>query len=260
MKVVGYIRVSTGVQAEEGLGLEIQERAIRKWARGQGHRIVELQRDEGVSGSNGLDTRVGLVEAIAALRGGRAGGLVVYRLDRLARDLVLQEHLLAEVWRMGAEVFTTSAAETSYLSDDPDDPSRKLIRQVLGAVAEYERSMISLRLRSGRKRKAEKGGYAHGRPPYGFRARGGELVPDAYEQEVIDRIAELKRGGIGSLRAIASALTAEGYRPRGGGAWHPQTLSGIISRLTPADLRRGGPPLRNVEQKEALRLARHESP
>ena len=60
----------------------------------------------------------------------------VYRLDRLARDLIVQETVLAEVKRLGGEVFSTSAAEAGYLSDDPDDPSRKLIRQVLGAVAE----------------------------------------------------------------------------------------------------------------------------
>jgi DNA invertase Pin-like site-specific DNA recombinase len=71
------------------------------------------------------------------------GGVVVYRLDRLARDLIVQETLLAEVWRMGREVFSTSAAEQGYLADDPHAPSRKLIRQVLGAVNEYERSMIS---------------------------------------------------------------------------------------------------------------------
>ncbi len=58
---------------------------------------------------------------------GTVGGIAVYRLDRLARDLVLQEQLLAEVRRMGGQLFTTSAAEAGYLADDPDDPSRRLI-------------------------------------------------------------------------------------------------------------------------------------
>ena len=59
---------------------------------------------------------------------------------------------------------STSTAEAGYLGDDPDDPSRTLIRQVLGAVSQYERSMIALRLRSGRRRKAQHGGYAFGAP------------------------------------------------------------------------------------------------
>lgn len=68
-------------------------------------------------------------------------GIFVYRLARLARDLVLQEQLLAEVSRAGGQVFSTSGAEQHYLVDDSDAPSRRLIRQILGAVSEYERSM-----------------------------------------------------------------------------------------------------------------------
>jgi len=94
MKIAAYLRVSTDRQAEEGLGLEVQEHAIRAWARSQGDRIVMWCRDEGVSGSNGLDTRDGLADALDACKTGHVAGLVVYRLDRLARDLVRQEQLL----------------------------------------------------------------------------------------------------------------------------------------------------------------------
>src|SRR5205807_10485953 len=128
------------------------------------------------------------LDALGAIQERSAKGLVVYRLDRLARDLIVQEQLLAEVRRMGGEVFSTSAAEAGYLVDDPDDPSRKLIRQVLGAVSEYERAMISLRLRTGRHRKAERGGFAYGSPPFGWRAEDKELVPVREEQDVLVRI------------------------------------------------------------------------
>ena len=124
--------------------------AIKRWAVKHQYKIIETYADEGVSGAKDLDERLGLADALAAVKSGGAGGLVVYRLDRLARDLVLQEQLLAEVNRAGGQVFSTSDAEQHYLVDDPDDPARRLIRQVLGAVSEYERSMISLRLRSGR--------------------------------------------------------------------------------------------------------------
>ena len=87
-----------------------------------------------MSGSNGIDQRRALGDALELISDGKAAGLVVYRLDRLARDLIIQETLLAEVRRLGGEVFSTSVAEAGYLNDDPDDPSRKLIRQVLGAV------------------------------------------------------------------------------------------------------------------------------
>jgi DNA invertase Pin-like site-specific DNA recombinase len=158
------------------------------------------------------------------------GGIVVYRLDRLARDLIIQEQLLAEVRRMGGEVFSTSAAEAGYLTDDPDDPSRKLIRQVLGAVSEYERSMISLRLRTGRRRKAEKGGFAYGSPHYGYRAEGKQLVADEDEQAALARIREL-RGDGRSLREIAGVLEAEGFRPKRSQRWHPESLRRIVARI-----------------------------
>jgi hypothetical protein len=65
-------------------------------------------------------------------------------------DLIVQEQILAAIRRLGGEPFTCSAAEAGYVTDDPDEPSRKLIRQVLGAGSEYERSMVSLRLLAGR--------------------------------------------------------------------------------------------------------------
>ena len=229
MNVVAYLRVSTDRQAEEGLGLEIQEHAIRAWARGNRHKVVLWTRDEGVSGTNGLDQRQGLADALDALRSHQTGALVVYRLDRLARDLVLQEQLLADVRRMRADVFSTSAAEAGYLTDDPDDPSRKLIRQVLGAVNEYERAMISLRLRSGRRRKAENGGYAYGAPPYGQRVHAGVLVPDDHEQVTLARMRDLRAEG-GSYRKIAATLTKEGHQRKRGDVWHPMTIRQILAR------------------------------
>ena len=229
MRVVAYLRVSTDRQAEEGLGLDVQRQGIRAWAKAHGHRIVAWHADEGGSGSNGLDGRAALAEVFAQLKDGGAVGLVVYRLDRLARDLVLQEQLLAEVWRIGGQVFSTSVGEESFLVDDLDDPSRRLIRQVLGAVNEYERSMIRLRLRSGRKRKAELGGYAYGAPPFGSRAFNGQLVADGDEQRVVERMRTLRASGK-SLRAIANALAKEGYTPRRGNAWHPKVIASILSR------------------------------
>jgi len=67
MKLAAYARVSTDRQAEDGVGLDVQERAIRKWARDNGHRIVMVARDEGVSGSTTLDARAGLHDTLVAV-------------------------------------------------------------------------------------------------------------------------------------------------------------------------------------------------
>lgn len=233
MKIVAYLRVSTDQQAEKGLGLEVQKQAIRTWATRNGHRIAEWCSDEGVSGGNGLDTREALATALATIKGGGAVGLVVYHLDRLARDLIVQETLLAEVKRLGGQVFSTATSESAYLLDDPDDPSRKLIRQVLGAISEYEKSMISLRLRSGRRLKSQRGGYAYGSPPMGYRSDEGFLVPDEREGLAVDRARELRAEGK-SLREIAEVLEREGHTSKRGGPWHPTTLGRTLARTAPS--------------------------
>ena len=229
MRLVASLRVSTARQVD-GLGLDVQELAIRMWAKANGHRIVEVFTDAGLSGSNGLDTRVALADALAAIRDRQADGLIVARLDQLARDLVLQEQLLAEVRRMGGTVCSAAGGEDAYLADDAADPSRKLIRQILGSAAEYERAMIGLRLRAGRAHKAKRGGFAYGSPRYGTRAEGKQLVVDQDEAATVKRIRQLHAAGK-SLREIAATLTAEGHRPKRAERWHPQSLARIVARL-----------------------------
>lgn len=230
MKIVGYVRVSTDRQAERGLGLDVQRQRIKQWAKAQGHQIVAVHEDAGVSASNGLADRVGLADALDLVGQGKAQGIVVARLDRLARDYLVQEFTLREVHRLGGEVFSTEEQEAGILNDDPDVPSRKFIRTILGGLGDYERELIALRLRSGRRRKHERGGYAYGAPPYGYRSEDGDLVPVDDEQATIARIRELHSTGH-SLRSIAAVLSAESRRPKRGDRWHPATLAKIIARL-----------------------------
>jgi DNA invertase Pin-like site-specific DNA recombinase len=230
MKLTAYLRVSTDRQAEHGNGLDVQRAAIRSWAKANGHRVIQWRTDDGVSGSNGLETREDLALAFGDLQDGTSAGLVVAKLDRLARDLIVQETLIAEVRKIGAELFTTAAGEADFLADDPNDPSRKLIRQVLGAVNEYERSMIVLRMKSGRKVKAAKGGYAgYGSPRFGQRSVDKELVADEREQAVKARLRDLRDAGM-SYRDIAAQANAEGLKSKRGGEWHSMTVSRVLQR------------------------------
>lgn len=226
-RVCGYIRVSTERQVDEGYGLDVQERTLRTWARREGHRLTRVVREEGVSGT--LDDRPGLAEVLGTLRDKEAVGVVVPRLDRLARDLIVQESLLAEFWRGGWDVWSATPSEAHYLKDDPEDPSRTLIRQVLGAVSQYERAMIRLRLASGRRRKGDTGGYAYGAPPLGYRAVDKALVKDTGEQRVLRRMRALDKEGL-SLRQIGDTLLAEGLHPKRGERWHPTTVARALAR------------------------------
>lgn len=101
--------------------------------------------------------------------------------------------------------------------------------KVLGAVAEHERSMIALRLRSSPKRGAKDGGYAYGTPLFGFRVDDGELVPDEGERETLDRARELREAGA-SIREIAATLNEEDRSTKRGARWHPTTVARVLGR------------------------------
>ncbi len=154
--------------------------------------------------------------------------LVVYRMDRLARDLLLQETLVQRLREQGTPVRSASEPD---LDTDTDDPTKVLIRQIVGAVSQYERAVIRGRMMAGRRAKAAAGGFIGGRAPYGFRLVNGEVVPDEAEQEVVQLVGRMHLTG-SSLREIAARLAADGYRPRDAERWHPNTVRRIAS-LTP---------------------------
>ena len=226
MRLVGYVRVSTKAQADDGLGLDAQVEGIEEYCAAGGHELVVLHRDGGVSGDLEEIDRPGLSAALRAVVDGGAEGLVVYRLDRLARRLWRQELVIAKLAEKGRVV--VSATERDIESDDP---ILVLLRQVLGVVAEFERAIITRRLQGGRRLKAERGGFSYGSPGYGFVARDKELEADPVEQAALSRMIELQRQGL-SLRAIASTLTIEGHRPKRAAKWHPHVIGRIIARAT----------------------------
>jgi DNA invertase Pin-like site-specific DNA recombinase len=224
--VIGYTRVSSQGQVDDGLGLEVQEEAIRRWCAEQGHRVVALYRDEGVSGTvDGID-RPALGAALSMLEDGAGDTLVVVRLDRLARDLIIQETMIQRLGLHDCQV--VSVTEPDIMGSEP---TRVLVRQLLGAISQYERVVIAGRMAAGRLAKAARGGYAgYGSPRFGWKSDGDRLVPDASEQETMARIIELHRQGL-SLREIVAALTAERRTSKRGGAWHPKTVARVIERV-----------------------------
>jgi DNA invertase Pin-like site-specific DNA recombinase len=216
---VGYVRVST-VEQVSGFGLDVQEKAIRDYCKANSMRLVAVFRDEGQSGSNGLESRIGLAEALATLKAGDAATLIVYRLDRLARDLILQETLVERLRSQGTPVRSASEPD---IDTDTDDPTKKLIRIIIGAVSEYERAVIRGRMMAGKAAKKAQGGYLGGTVPYGYRLQDGQVVQDEVEQDVGQIVARLASTGA-SLRTIAAELERAGYQPRAGKSWHPNTV------------------------------------
>lgn len=131
-KAVGYVRVSSASQLD-GYGLPAQEQDVRRCAKTQDFTLKAILRDEGVSGSLEAVDRPALADALALIEAGEAEVLVVPRLDRLARRLTIQEAALAQVWGHGGRVVACDQGEVA--KDDPDDPIRTAMRQMMGCSA-----------------------------------------------------------------------------------------------------------------------------
>lgn len=250
-RVVVLVRVSTGGQLE-GYGLDVQEKDCRRYARAHNMRIVKICRDEAITGKAGDDERPGLSEALQMLAEGRADALLAPNLDRLARHLTQQEAILSVVWAHGKRVFTADRGE--HLPDDDDDPMRTFVRQVMGAAAQLERGLIVKRLKSGRRQKAERGGYATGSPPYGQRVVDGELVEHPEEIAVLRQVRAWAVEGVG-VRAIARRLNDAGVPSKRGGQWHPSTVSRLVDPRARVDSRRRSSAARAAD-RERERLTR----
>lgn len=221
-RAIAYLRVSTEAQLD-GLGLDIQRDATIELCAAHDLSCAAVYVDEGISGSEGLRGRDALAAALEDLSAHPGTTLVIPRLDRLARDLMVQEHVLADIWKTGGAVLSCSETERAYCHpDNPDDPARTLIRQVLGSVAQYERQMIHLRMTKGRRRRLAETGWAGGPRAYGH---------DDHERAVLVHVGHQRAAGM-SWRGLASDLNGRGLSKRNGRPWTAQELHRIYVRQT----------------------------
>lgn len=254
LRLVLLLRVSTAGQID-GYGLESQEKDSRKWARTVGPslggvRIVKVCTDGGITGKAADDERPGLHEALALIAAGDADGILAPNLDRIARELTVQEATLSVVWAHGGRVFTADHGE--HLADDDDDPMRTFVRQVMGAAAQLERGIIAKRLRNGRKTKAAAGGYAHGAPAYGQRALDKELTVDEQEALVLAKMREWQAEGV-SIRGIADKLNSEDIPTKRGTRWHPTTVNRLLNPVARQAARDQSARTRAAEREQTKR-------
>lgn len=207
-----YLRVS-GKGQLDGDGFTRQAQAIERYALANGISIVETFEEQGVSGTKELDDRPSLQDLLAALKEGEVRVVIIEKLDRLARDLMVQETILSDLMKQGFEVISVSEPDLCS-----SDPSRVLVRQIFGAIAQYDRAMTVLKLRGARQRMKAKQGRCEGRKAFG--ARSGE-------SQVIERMRELRAGGL-AIDKIAARLNEEGIPSRTGRSWYGATVGRIL--------------------------------
>ena len=224
-KIIGYCRVSTDNQKDEGT-IDIQRQALKEYAELKDYELVKTFDDEGVSG--GLEDRAGLAEMFSFLEdkeNKEVEAVLIFKLDRLARDLYIQEHLIKKLESLGKGIISTKEADL-----DSDDPMRKAFRQFMGIVSELEKAFITMRFSGGRISKIKtKSLYAGGGVALGYTSKDKDLVIDEKQAETIKRIFKMKRHQRKGLREIARVLNEQGIPTARGGEWHAGTIKYILA-------------------------------
>lgn len=219
---VSYLRVS-GESQIAGDGFPRQREICLKYATPNGIKIVEEFRDEGVTGKMELEGRAGLSACLQYVREHGIGLVIVESSDRLARDMIVAEVIIREFQKIGVKVISASGGVDLTEGNDAN-PTAKLIRQILAAVAEFDRCVVVLKLRGARDRIREREGKCEGRLSYGTKPG---------EQEIVDRMFVLRSIG-NTPKEIAQILNSDGVPTRGTkhgkSPWHPSTISKILAR------------------------------
>ncbi|HVZ15664.1 MAG TPA: recombinase family protein [Terriglobales bacterium] len=213
-KAFAYLRVS-GKGQLEGDGFTRQRAAIKAYSAANDIKIAKEFREEGVSGTIETMDRAAWAEMMAALHSNGVRTIIVEKLDRLARDLMVQEAAIADLRKNGFNL--VSVQEPDLMASDP---TRVLMRQLMGAVAQYDKSQVVAKLRGARMRKRIRDGRCEGRKPFGF-----------YDGEdtVIERMTALRAEGLGFDR-VAARMNAEGLQTRTRGKWHGVMVNRILNR------------------------------
>ena len=216
-KAFGYLRTSGNGQIGND-GFPRQRDSIARYAKANKIEIVQEFTDEAVSGTTDAMDRAGLTDLFVALKANGVRLVIVEMASRLARDLMISEIILGEFRKIGVRVISADGGIDLTLGND--DPSGKLIRQILGAVSEWEKCALVQKLRASRLRIRRAGGRCEGKKPYGH-------TPD--EKKNVGIILALRKERK-SIAEIASQLNADGIKSRSGKIWHPTQVQRVIQR------------------------------
>lgn len=223
MNVFIYTRVSSGQQLD-GSGLDRQKEYCKAFAATKGWTVLRVF-EENISGSVDQIDRPLLTEAIR-LCTPQIGvdTIIVERADRIARDLIVSELFFRECRKQGIKVYAADSQEELVMSEA--DPTRKLIRQILGALAEWDKAQIVMKLQAGRRRKkAETGKHCGGPAGFGYSPQ---------DEPTVRFVIFHHRRGV-SIRKIAARLNFGHGRslpkPQKGCLISPQTIMSILRRF-----------------------------
>ncbi|MCA9237760.1 MAG: recombinase family protein [Planctomycetales bacterium] len=222
LRLVAYERVSTARQGRSGLGLEAQRKAIDDFAESRGARVID-RFTEVESGRRNDRPELDKALTLAKLTGAT---LVIAKLDRLSRN--------------AAFLLTLRDSGVRFLAVDMPE-ANDLTVGIMALVAQQEREAISRRTKealAAAKARGVKLGNPNGAAALRRAGKGGQALrtavavnSDDFAGTLKPIIAEIKKEGYASLRAIANELNQRGIRTRRGRRWHVSNVKSVLDRL-----------------------------
>jgi DNA invertase Pin-like site-specific DNA recombinase len=208
-KAVAYLRTSSATNERE---------AVEGFAKRAGYELVAEFSDDAVKGSDPVDARPGFAAMLARIASNGARTIVVETASRFARDLIVQETGWRFLRDAGVELIAADSPD-SFLDDTP---TAVLIRQVLGAVSQFEKAALVAKLRGARERKKRDTGKCGGRKNY------LERNPDAVA--LAKKLARYPvNGHRRSLRSVAAELEMQGHLSSAGTRYSAKAVSRMVA-------------------------------
>ena len=218
-KAVAYLRTSSA--ANVGPDKDSDKRqlaAISAFAMANGFEVLESYYDAAVSGADPVTERPGFMEMLRRVVSNGAKTILVESPDRFARDLAVQ--LAGHDMLKSQGIALIPATAPDFFTEDT--PTAVLVRQVLGAIAQFEKASIVAKLAVARKRKRDATGKCEGRKSF------AEIRPDTVA--LARKLRRKKpKGGQLSLRAIAGELATHGHLNERGKLFNPKSIAAMLA-------------------------------
>ncbi len=209
IRAYAYIRVS-GKSQLTGNGFDRQEETILAYAAKSGYEIVEVFKEEAVSGTKGEADRPAFQEMMTAILRDGIRTVIIEGLDRLAREYRIQETLLIYLASKGVTLIS-ARTEEDVTEAIHSDPMRKALVQIQGIFSELEKNLLVKKLRNAREKVRSEKGKCEGRKGY---------MESEQHEELLKRIKELRRKKPKQKRMtyqqVADRLNEEGFKTASG--------------------------------------------
>lgn len=222
--VVAYLRISTVNQFETGAGLQTQQAKIAEYCGAKGYKLGEVYKDVAVSGT--IKNREGLMRLMADCRRGCFNKVLVYRRDRIARDLFVALWVEKELKKYNVRV--VSVTEPSI---DTSTPLGKAFGRIIDIFSELEKDTITFRLADGRRHAASQGKKPCGGIPYGLRKEGKALRINEAEAPWVVRAFQWKTQGR-SYSFIVRQFNEAGLTTRQGKSFQSESIKYLLQNST----------------------------